>query len=64
MQAVLSRHEGGATMAISMDLSQQSYTLTGGEQDKQRPNLLAEIFVQDTATLVALPRIVQAWGTA
>ena len=35
---------GGALMAISMDLSQGSYTITGGEQGKRRLNLLAEIF--------------------
>jgi len=31
-------------MAISMDLSQESYTITSGEQGKRRLNLLAEIF--------------------
>jgi tRNA A58 N-methylase Trm61 len=35
-------------MAISMDVSQESCTITGGEQDKQRLNLLAAIFQPTT----------------
>ena len=39
-------------MAISMDLSQESYTITGGEQGKRRLNLLAEIFQPTTLRLL------------
>jgi SAM-dependent methyltransferase len=39
-------------MAISMDLSQESYTITGGEQGKRRLNLLAESFQPTTLRLL------------
>jgi 2-polyprenyl-3-methyl-5-hydroxy-6-metoxy-1,4-benzoquinol methylase len=52
MQTVLSEHGGAAIMTISMDLSQESYTITGGEQGKRRLNLLAEIFQPTTLRLL------------
>lgn len=39
-------------MTISIDLSQGSYTITGGEQGKRRLNLLAEIFQPTTLRLL------------
>src|SRR5215471_11167629 len=39
-------------MAISMDLSQGSYAITGGVQGKRRLNLLAEIFQPTTLSLL------------
>jgi 2-polyprenyl-3-methyl-5-hydroxy-6-metoxy-1,4-benzoquinol methylase len=39
-------------MSISMELSQESYTITGGEQGKRRLNLLAEIFRPTTHRLL------------
>lgn len=40
-------------MAASMDPSQGSYTITGGEQGKRRLNLLAEIMQPTTLRLLA-----------
>jgi SAM-dependent methyltransferase len=39
-------------MAISMDLSQESYTIAGGDQGKRRLDLLAEIFQPTTLRLL------------
>ena len=43
---------GPATMTTSMDLSQESYTIAGGEPGKRRLNLLAEIFRPTTLRLL------------
>src|SRR5262249_53586723 len=50
--ADLSRLKEEPLMAISMDLSHGSYTITGGEQGKRRLNLLAEIFQPTTLRLL------------
>src|SRR5215471_6010836 len=39
-------------MALSTELSQGSYTITGGDQGKRRLNLLAEIFQPTTLRLL------------
>ena len=41
-----------APMTTSMDLSQESYTIAGGEPGKRRLNLLAEIFRPTTLRLL------------
>ena len=55
-----------ATDAVTMDKIRSAVLRHGLATDQEIDAILAGMyaFVQDPTTLVALPRIVQVWGTA
>jgi len=62
-------HAGGShkhLTAVTMDRIRPAVLRHGLATDQEIDSILTRMhaFVRDPATLVALPRIVQAWGTA